>query len=696
MADQAAEVSVDDLLPLEASSELERLAAKIAIHDKAYHQNDAPTITDADYDALRQRNDAIEARFPDLVRADSPSKRVGAAVREGFSKVEHAKPMLSLGNAFSDDDIEEFFERIRRFLNLDTGQPIEVVGEPKIDGLSVSARYEGGKLVQGATRGDGTTGENITANLRTLTDLPQIIGAADVPDVLEVRGEVYMSKADFSALNARQEAAGNKLFANPRNAAAGSLRQLDPEITRARPLSMFAYAAGDISAPFAPSQWTFLDKLKAWGFVTNPLTRLCQTAEGVIALYRHIGALRADLDYDIDGMVYKVNDFAWQERLGFVSRAPRWAIAHKFPAEKAETTLNEITIQVGRTGALTPVANLQPVTVGGVVVSRATLHNADEIERLGVREKDRVIIQRAGDVIPQVVSVVIDKRPDDTKPFQFPTTCPECGSVVVQEEGEVVRRCSGGLICPAQAIERLKHFVSRNAFDIEGLGGKHIENFRNDGLIKTPSDIFRLPDHRDKLEGREGWGDKSIDNLFQALEDRKHIELPRFIFALGIPHVGQATARLLAKQYVSLKGWIAAMEDATIIGSEAFSDLTNIDGIGPAVANDIIAFIREPHNRDELERLNTLLDVQNFEAPDENSSPVAGKTVVFTGTLETIGRNEAKAKAESLGAKVAGSVSKKTDIVIAGPGAGSKLKKAEELGLQVLSEQEWIDLIRET
>jgi DNA ligase (NAD+) len=694
MVDDLSKTEPSNLLPMEASSELERLANLIAVHDEAYHQNDAPTITDADYDALRRRNDEIEALFPHLVRKDSPASRVGAAVKDGFSKVTHAKPMLSLGNAFSDEDISEFFDRIRRFLSMAADQGVEVVGEPKIDGLSVSARYEQGKLVQAATRGDGATGENITANMRTVADLPQVIDAPDVPDILEVRGEVYMSKADFSALNERQIAAGLKPFANPRNAAAGSLRQLDAAITRSRPLSMFAYAMGDVSAPFAGSQWEFLEKLTAWGFVTNPLTRLCETADDVLALYKDIGEARADLDYDIDGMVYKVNDFAWQERLGFVSRAPRWAIAHKFPAEKAETTLNEITIQVGRTGALTPVANLQPVTVGGVVVSRATLHNSDEIERLGVREGDRVIIQRAGDVIPQVVSVILDKRPADSRDFQFPETCPECGSVVIQEDGEVVKRCSGGLICPAQAIERLKHFVSRNAFDIEGLGGKHVENFRSDGLINTPADIFLLPTRRGDLEGREGWGDKSIDNLFQALDERKNIELPRFIFALGIPHIGQATARLLAKQYLTLDGWIEAMDAAAIHGSEAYADLTNIDGIGPAVAADLLAFFAEPHNREELMRLQELLDVQEFEAPDEGSSPVAGKTVVFTGTLETIGRSEAKAKAESLGAKVAGSVSKKTDIVIAGPGAGSKLKKAEDLGLQVLTEQEWLDLIK--
>jgi len=694
MAGDASEIKPEDLLPLDGAAELERLAAEIASHDTAYHQNDAPIITDADYDALRRRNDEIEALFPHLVRADSPSKRVGATVKEGFSKVTHAKPMLSLGNAFSQDDIDEFFERIRRFLSLDANQAVEVVGEPKIDGLSISVRYEQGRLVQGATRGDGAVGENVTENILTIADLPKIIEGHGVPDVLEVRGEVYMSKADFQALNTRQEAAGDKLFANPRNAAAGSLRQLDTSVTRSRPLSMFAYALGDISEPFAASQWEFLERLKSWGFVTNPLTRLCQNADDVMALYTEVGEGRAELDYDIDGMVYKVNAFDLQDRLGFVSRAPRWAIAHKFPAEKAETVIEKIDIQVGRTGVLTPVARLTPVTVGGVVVSNATLHNVDEIERLGVREGDRVIIQRAGDVIPQVVSVVLEKRSEGLKPYEYPTTCPECGSAAVREEGEVATRCSGGLICPAQAVERLRHFVSRNAFDIEGLGGKHVENFWNDGLIKSPSDIFLLPKRRADLEGREGWGSKSIDNLFQALEERRNIELPRFIFALGIPGVGQATARLLAKQYGSLAVWIEAMEAAWIHGSEAYGDLTNIDGIGPAVASDILAFFAEPQSRSELSRLQGLLDVQDFEAPDMTSSPVAGKTVVFTGTLETIGRNEAKAKAESLGAKVAGSVSKKTDIVVAGPGAGSKLKKAEELGLQILSELEWLDLTR--
>jgi len=682
-----------DLSLTEARQELARLAHEISEHDTAYHQNDAPVISDDAYDRLRRRNDEIEERFPELVRDDSPSGRVGAAVRDGFSKVRHVRPMLSLGNAFSREDVEEFFERIRRFLSLSDDHTIAVIGEPKIDGLSVSARYEGGRLVQGATRGDGTTGENITANLMMISGLPHAIASADVPDVLEVRGEIYMAKSEFRALNIRQTAANDKPFANPRNAAAGSLRQLDPAVTRGRPLSMFAYAPGELSEPVESTQMAFLGKLASWGFATNPLTRLCHSVDELLHLHQEVGAARADLDYDIDGMVYKINDFRLQERLGFVSRAPRWAIAHKFPAERAETTVDRITIQVGRTGALTPVANLHPVTVGGVVVSRATLHNADEIIRLGVREGDRVVIQRAGDVIPQVVAVIPEKRPDGTRPFGFPESCPECGSVVVQGEGEVVRRCSGGLICPAQATERLKHFVSRNAFDIDGFGSKHIETFYREGLISSPADIFLLVDRRADLEGREGWGEKSIDNLFQALQEKKQIDLSRFIFALGIPHVGQATARLLARQYHSLDGWLQAMESAAIHGSEAYADLTNIDGIGPSVASDILAFFAEPHNCLELERLRSLLQVADYLAPESGTSPIAGKTVVFTGTLETIGRTEAKARAESLGARVAGSVSKKTDIVVAGPGAGSKRKRAEELGVLIMSEEEWLQML---
>ena len=690
------ETPVEDLMELDALVELKRLAKEIAAHDIAYHQKDAPRVSDAEYDALRQRNDAIEALFPKFIRPNSPSRRVGAPVASGFGKVTHARPMLSLGNAFSDEDVVEFFDRIRRFLSLSANDLVEVTGEPKIDGLSVSLRYEKGEFVSAATRGDGMVGENITENMRTIADFPKIILAPNLPDVLEVRGEVYMAKVDFAALNQRQEQTGRKLFANPRNAAAGSLRQLDTTITASRKLSLFVYAIGEVSGPIGKSQWALFENLKAWGFKVNPQTKLCSDAEELVVHYNSVGEKRAGLDYDIDGMVYKVNRFDWQERLGFVSRAPRWAIAHKFPAEKAQTTLNSIDIQLGRTGVLTPVARLEPVTVGGVVVSNATLHNDDEIKRLDARVGDAVIIQRAGDVIPQIVEVLLDKRPALSVPFEFPIECPACGSAVVQEEVEVAKRCSGGLICPAQAIERLRHFVSRNAFDIEGLGGKHIETFWHDGLIKTPADIFRLPQKIKDSGKRDGWGDQSLENLETALEDKKNIKLPRFIFALGIPQIGQATARTLAKQYGSLAGWRRAMDLAKDHASDSYQDLINIDGIGSSTAAGILLFFAEDQNRAVVDDLDYLLSVQEFIMPDENTSSVAGKTVVFTGTLETLGRSEAKVKAETLGAKVAGSVSKKTDIVIAGPGAGSKLKKAEELGIQIMTEQEWIELVQNT
>ena len=690
------ETPVEDLMELDALVELKRLAKEIAVHDIAYHQKDAPRVSDAEYDALRQRNDAIEALFPKFIRPNSPSRRVGAPVASGFGKVTHARPMLSLGNAFSDEDVVEFFDRIRRFLSLSANDLVEVTGEPKIDGLSVSLRYEKGEFVSAATRGDGMVGENITENMRTIADFPKIILAPNLPDVLEVRGEVYMAKVDFAALNQRQEQTGRKLFANPRNAAAGSLRQLDTTITASRKLSLFVYAIGEVSGPIGKSQWALFENLKAWGFKVNPETKLCSDAEELVVHYNSVGEKRAGLDYDIDGMVYKVNRFDWQERLGFVSRAPRWAIAHKFPAEKAQTTLNSIDIQLGRTGVLTPVARLEPVNVGGVVVSNATLHNDDEIKRLDARVGDAVIIQRAGDVIPQIVEVLLDKRPALSVPFEFPIECPACGSAVVQEEVEVAKRCSGGLICPAQAIERLRHFVSRNAFDIEGLGGKHIETFWHDGLIKTPADIFRLPQKIKDSGKRDGWGDQSLENLETALEDKKNIKLPRFIFALGIPQIGQATALTLAKQYGSLAGWRRAMDLAKDHASDSYQDLINIDGIGSSTAAGILLFFAEDQNRAVVDDLDYLLSVQEFIMPDENTSSVAGKTVVFTGTLETLGRSEAKVKAETLGAKVAGSVSKKTDIVIAGPGAGSKLKKAEELGIQIITEQEWIELIQNT
>ncbi|MBT4935093.1 MAG: NAD-dependent DNA ligase LigA [Rhodospirillaceae bacterium] len=682
-------------MPLEVITELEALAREIARHDLAYHQKDAPEISDADYDALKKRNSDIEVLFPDHIRDDSPSKRVGAAVATGFSKVTHALPMLSLGNVFSEDDYREFIDGIRRFLKElhdDPDAPLEMVAEPKIDGLSISLRYENGIFVQGATRGDGATGEDVTTNVRTMKDFPETL-PGDVPGVLEVRGEVYMSGSDFLALNAAQEKVGEKVFANPRNAAAGSLRQLDSSITARRPLSFFAYALGEVSAPIADTHWGILEKLKSWSFPTNSQTTLCADISDVLAFYNRLNGERAALGYDIDGIVYKVNRLDYQERLGFVSRAPRWAIAHKFPAEKATTVINAIDIQVGRTGALTPVARLAPVTVGGVVVSNATLHNEDEIIRKDVRIGDTVVIQRAGDVIPQVVEVVAEKRPATSEPYVFPDTCPECGSHAIREEGEVARRCTGGLVCPAQAVERLKHFVSRNAFDIEGMGGKHVEAFIAGGLITSPADIFRLAAQADMLSKKEGWGGKSVENLIASIEERRSITLDRFIYALGIPQVGQATARLLAKQYGSLDSWRSAMRDAKIHGSEAFGDLTNIDGIGPSVAEDLIEFFDEEHNRHVVADLEAELTIEDFIAPDIDSSAIAGKTMVFTGSLETMSRGEAKAKAESLGAKVAGSVSKKTDYVVVGADAGSKARRAQELGVTCLSEQEWLDLV---
>ena len=685
------DVPVSDLTPLEAAAEWETLAREIEAHDKAYHQQDDPEIADAEYDALRRRFDAIEAAFPELKKAGGPSEKVGAPPAGGFKKVPHKIPMLSLGNAFSDGDVVEFVARVRRFLGLDETEPVEIVCEPKIDGLSVSLRYEKGEFVQGATRGDGTTGEDGTKNLKTIADIP--ITLKDAPEVMEIRAEVYMTRKDFAKLNRQQEKAEDKVFANPRNVAAGSLRQKDSGITASRPLSMFAYGWGQVSDPVAGTHWDFLERLRGWGFPTNALAELAAGADDCLKFYRDTEEKRARLDYEIDGMVYKVNRLDWQERLGAVSRAPRWAVAHKFPAEKAETVLHEITIQVGRTGTLTPVANLEPVTVGGVVVSRATLHNEDEIARKDVREGDTVVIQRAGDVIPQVVSVVLGKRPRGTKKFRFPKRCPECDSLAIREDGEVAKRCTGGLVCPAQRVERLKHFVSRNAFDIEGLGAKHIVAFLEDGLIETPADIFLLKDHAEEIAERDSWGQQSADNLFKALEDRSQISLDRFIYALGIIQVGQATARLLAKQYGSLKGWRDHMDAAQDRESDAYAELTNIDGIGPSVADDLLGFFAENHNREVLDRLAGLLTVEDFQAPDVASSPIAGKTVVFTGTLERLSRAEAKTRAESLGAKVAGSVSKKTDYVVVGADAGSKAKKAKELGVETLSEEEWLKLI---
>jgi DNA ligase (NAD+) len=687
-----ADIPVDKLTAKQAADELARLAKEIAHHDELYHQKDAPEISDADYDLLRLRNDAIEARFPELRRPDSPSLRVGAAPATGFAKVTHARAMLSLDNAFAEEDAREFVARIRRFLGLKEDAAVELVAEPKIDGLSASLRYENGVFVQGATRGDGTVGEDVTANLRTIADLPKRLQGKRIPKVLEVRGEVYMRRGDFQKLNAERTAAGEPVFANPRNFAAGTVRQIDPKVTASRPLRFFAYAWGEVSEPVAETHWDFLQHLKDWSFAVNPLAKRCKNIDEALAFHAEIAAERATLPYDIDGVVYKVNRFDLQARLGMVSRAPRWALAHKFPAEQAQTILHAIRIQVGRTGALTPVAELEPITVGGVVVSRATLHNEDEIARKDIREGDSVIIQRAGDVIPQVVAVVPEKRPRGSKPFVFPDRCPVCNSHAVREEGMAVRRCTGGLICAAQAVERLKHFVSRNAFDIDGLGDKRIEELWQEGWLKTPADIFRLGKRAAELEEREGWGKLSAAKLLSAIEARRRIALERFIYALGIPQVGEATARLLAKNYGSLAAWRDAMMAAQEPESPAYHELDNIEGIGPSVATDIIAFFGEAHNLEVLDDLAREVSAQDFVQPKTSGSPIAGKTVVFTGELTAMTRSEAKARAESLGAKVASSVSKKTDFVIVGADAGSKATKAKELGLTTLSEEEWLKL----
>lgn len=699
-------MDVQNLTAEDAKAEHDRLVETIKAHDVAYYAEDAPAVSDAEYDRQRQDLLALEARFPELITADSPSQSVGVTPAKGFGKVRHKVPMLSLDNAFSSDDLREFEGRIRRFLGPDATEDVSFFAEPKIDGLSASLRYENGKFQQGATRGDGQEGEDITANLRSVTDLPLELSGAKtkVPDVFEIRGEVYMSKSDFLALNTAQAEAGGKIFANPRNAAAGSLRQLDYEITKSRKLRFFAYAWGEVSGLPGVTQSEVLTVFKDWGFSVNPLSKVCTNMEEAIDAYRKIEELRASLNYDIDGVVFKVNRLDWQERLGFVSRSPRWAIAHKFPAEQATTIIEDIEIQVGRTGALTPVARLLPVTVGGVVVSNATLHNEDEIKRKDVRKGDTVVIQRAGDVIPQVVEVVLDKRPDDSVPYDFPKTCPICGSHAVKEINEstgkedAVRRCTGGLICRAQAVERLKHFVSRNAFDIEGLGAKLIETFYEDELIKSPADIFTLekrdaaPGNLQRIKNREGFGEKATRNLFDAIDDRREISLDRFIYALGIRHIGQGNARLLAKNYLSFANLRERLSERGDASREAYSELLNIDGIGAAVADAVTEFFHEERNQDLLDDLLREITIVDFEPPAQDSA-VAGKTVVFTGTLELMSRQEMKAKAESLGAKVSGSISAKTDYLVAGANAGSKLKKATDLGVSVLTEQEWLDLI---
>ena len=711
--------SVNKLTSAEAEKELDRLAKEIARHDRAYHGEDAPDISDADYDALRRRNADIEERFPLLVRADSPSHRVGAKASAKFAKIMHRKPMLSLDNAFSDEDVAEFLGRVRRFLGLKEEDEVAVTAEPKIDGLSASLRYENGVLVQGATRGDGQEGEDIAANLRTISDIPLRLKGKP-PAVLEVRGEVYMTHKAFAALNKRQEKDGKPTYANPRNSAAGSVRQLDPSITASRALNFFAYAWGDISELPAKTHNGMLEKFESYGLPVNQLTQRCESLEQILKFYRGIESRRAKLGYDMDGVVYKVDRLDLQERLGFVSRSPRWATAHKFLAEQAETVLEDIEIQVGRTGKLAPVARLKPVTVGGVVVSNASLHNEDEIVRKDVRIGDSVVIQRAGDVIPQILRVIPEKRPKSAKPYKFPDTCPICGSHAVREVDEktgkvdVDRRCTGGLICDAQTVERLKYFVARDGFDIEGLGGTMIELFHDKGLLKEPADIFALTDKPEKVskvlaehrvalsearraaEGKDpvkkagkeiDREDKVVENLMAAIEKRRTIGLDRLINALGIRHVGETTARLLARRYLTLDSVLKGMT-----ADDALEELQHIEGIGGVVAEAIHDFFDEPHNVKALGRLLDWLTVTDMAAPAQ-SSPVSGKTVVFTGTLEKMTRQEAKARAESLGAKVSGAVSAKTDIVVAGPGAGSKLKEAQKHGVEVMDEDAWLKLI---
>ena len=685
------EIAVTDLTEEQAKAELARLAMEIAYHDRAYHQNDAPEITDAEYDALRRLNAAIEARFPALIRTDSPTNRVGDAPDSGFAKVRHKVPMLSLDNAFDAEEFAEFCARARRFLGWT--QPMAIVAEPKIDGLSINLTYENGVFVRGATRGDGTEGEDVTANLRTMPDAVPSRLNGPAPASIEIRGEVFMTKADFLALNDAQAAAGQKLFANPRNAAAGGLRQLDSRITATRRLSLFAYAMGESSEPVADTHHGYLARLHAWGFTVNPLSRRLEAEDQAEGFQAEIGAQRASLPYDIDGVVYKIDDLALQRRLGFVGRAPRWAIAWKFPAEQATTVLKDIRIQVGRTGALTPVAELEPVNVGGVLVARATLHNEDEIARKDLRIGDTVVVQRAGDVIPQIVQVVADKA-RGAEPYKYPDICPACGSHAVLPPGEVVRRCTGGLICPAQRVERLIHFVSRNAFDIDGLGEKTIQEFYAEGWLHGPADLFHLPEREGEIAVREGWGKLSARNLSRAIGARRVIALGRFIFALGIRRIGDANAKLLARHYGTYDNWRAQMLAATTIGSDERLALGSILGIGPSIAEELAEFFGERRNVAILDTLAAELTIEDAVAAETADSPVAGKIVVFTGTLETMTRPEAKARAESLGAKVTDSVSKKTDIVVVGADAGSKARKAAELGVKTVTEAEWRELVQ--
>jgi DNA ligase (NAD+) len=688
-------VPVEQLSRERAAAELAWLAAAIARHDRLYYQEAAPEISDAEYDALRARNAAIEARFPDLVRPDSPSFRIGAPPVEAFGKVRHAVPMLTLDNANSDGEVAEFVARIRRFLGMAADAPLEFVAEPKIDGLSCSLRYERGLLVQGATRGDGFEGEDVTANVRTIRDIPQRLLAEAPPPLLEVRGEVYMERADFEALNARRGETGEPIFANPRNAAAGSLRQLDSRITASRRLRFLPHGWGEADPPIRGSYFEFLQGLGPLGFRVGPLVERCRDIAELAAYQHRLETRRFELAFDIDGVVDKVDRIDLQERLGFVGRAPRWAIAHKFPAQRATTRIRAITVQVGRTGALTPVAELEPVTVGGVMVGRATLHNEDYIAERDIRVGDTVIVERAGDVIPQVVSVVAERRAPESAPFRFPDRCPVCGAVAVREPGAAIWRCTGGLVCPAQVEARLEHLVSRAAFDIEGLGRKQIPQLHEAGLIREPADLFTLPRDADRLarlETLEGWGRKKIENLLAAIEGRRSLPLDRVLHALGIRFVGEVTAKLLARHYGDWPRFRAAMDRLATGDSAAREDLLTIDGIGPVVVDSLAEFFTEPHNRSAADRLAAELAVLPVEAPRVAASPLAGKTVVFTGTLTHMTRAEAKARAEALGAKVAGSVSRATDLVVAGADAGSKLGRARELGVEAIDEARWLEL----
>ena len=674
--------------------ELQDLADKLERYDRAYHQQDAPLVTDAEYDALRRRAEQLEAEYPHLIPANSLSRRVGFKVADGFQKATHAVPMLSLGDIFSEEEVVEFMDKIHRFLGLPPDAPIEMVAEPKIDGLGFSAWYENGTFTRGATRGDGMVGEDITENLKTISELPQKLkSGVDLfdapPKILDVRGEVYMSKKDFLALNARQAETKDKIFANPRNAAAGSLRQLDANITAQRNLKIFAYALGAYEGTPFKTHWDFLQHLKGWGFPVNPLIRLCHSAKEMLDFFHEVGEKRAGLPYDIDGVVYKVNDLSLQKRLGFIARSPRWAIAHKFPAEQATTRLNKIRIQVGRTGAMTPVADLEPINVGGVLVQHATLHNADELKRKDIREGDIVVIQRAGDVIPQVVRVVLEKRPEGSVPFEFPTTCPVCGAHAMREGTDAVTMCTGGLTCPAQAMERLKHFVSKDALDIEGLGERNIEQFYSLGWIQNPMDIFSLREkHEFDLLSLEGWGQKSALNLFEAIDKRRTCPLNRFIYALGIPEVGEATAKDIAGHFKSWQNF-----QSTAMSPDAPESLMKIDGIGAVMAKEIVDFFNEPHNQTLLQNLLNLITVEN--APDEmGKTPWKGKTFVLTGTL-SVARDEVKARIQELGGKVSGSVSSKTAYVVAGTDPGSKYQNAQKLNIPILNEEEFKKLLDE-